>query len=145
MKYDDLQKLKGAIKDSVSSWVDDKIEALFPNQVYTRTFLKRGFTNWISREDVRVNKYLDTVFLFLSSDGSTIDSDAMVDLLLDMFGEMKRSTYQTGFADIEIGGGEVVVRLPHNLFIDMLTGGTDTVKFGRADFEELKDLLNIEN
>lgn len=141
MKYKDLAKMKGALKDCVSEWVNGKIDVIFPSQVTTRTFLKRGFANWIKREDLKLNKWMDTAFLFLASEDE-IDSDSMVDVLLDMFDEMKKQTYPTSFADFEIGGGEVVIRLPHNFFIDILTGGTDTFKFGREDFEELKDLLN---
>lgn len=142
MKYTDLAKLKGKLKDSLIEWIGDKIDAIFPNQVTTRTFMKRGVTNWVKREDVKLNKWMDTAFLFLAGENNEIDSNAMVDVLLDMFSEMKKKVYPTGFADLEIGGGEVVVSLPHNFFIDMLTGGTDTIKFTRDDFEEIKDLLN---
>ena len=138
MKIDDVNAFKGAVKDAVVSWGNKKIEELFKGKPIEQ-FAKKALKNFITREDEKINRYVDNAFLFLADETGTIDSDTAIDDICSMFLEMKESNYQLGPVDLKVGNGQVAVNLPHNFLLDMLTGGMGVVKFTKEDFLELKN------
>lgn len=138
MKIDDVNAFKGAVKDAFRGWGEKKIDELFKGKPVGH-FMKKGLNNFIAREDVKINSYIDNAFLFLADETGTIDSDMAIDDICSMFLEMKESNYQLGPVDLRVGNGQVAVNLPHNFLLDMLTGGMGVIKFTKEDFLELKN------
>lgn len=141
MKYEDKSKFIGEVKTAVQEWAEGKIDALFPNKPQARALLKRGLNNWLTREDERVNRMLDTALLFVADERGTIDSDVVVDILGALFKEMDVQRYQLGIVEVMAGKGEVVVSLPQNMYLDMIVGRLGTVRFTVDDLKELKELM----
>lgn len=141
MKTEDLNALKGKMKDAAVKWSHQQIDGLFPEQPKARALLKNGAANLIGRWDAEVNKGLDMAFVLFGDQSGTIDSDTMVDMVLDMLQEMPQQSYEFGPFALTAGKGEVAVRWERSFVVDMLTGGMDGVRFTRADFAEIKNLI----
>lgn len=141
MKYEDKSKFIGEVKTAVQEWAEGKVDALFPNKPQARALLKRGLNNWLTREDERVNRMLDTALLFVADERGTIDSDAVVDMVADLLTEMEVQRYQMGIVEVMAGKGEVVVSLPQNVYLDMIVGRLGTVRLTVDDLMELKGLM----
>lgn len=139
MKIKDVNALKGAVKDAVLSWGGKKIDELFKNRTAVAVMAKRGLGNYVANYDERINKYVDSAFLFLADEQGNIDSDCVVDMLCDLLEQMEQKNYPIGPIEAKIGAGEVAVELPHNFLLDMLTGGMSVIKFRKEDFLELKN------
>ncbi len=142
MKREDLNQFKGEIKTAIQSWGESKIDSLFPQKAHTRTILKKGLNNFLSKKDALINKWLDTGFLFVADENGVIDSDVMVDTLVSLFEEMEVREYQLDVAKLTIGKGQAVIDLPHNFLLDMFVGNLGSIKFTSDDIGELKNLLN---
>ena len=142
MKKEDLNQFKGEVKDAIRSWGESKIDSIFPKKAQARTFFKNGFNNLLSREDSRVNKWLDTAFLFIANEDGTVDSDVMIDTLAGLFQEMDVKEYLHGMIKMVVGKGEAVISLQQNFMLDMLVGDLGSLKFTVADIQELKEFFN---
>lgn len=142
MKKEDLNMFKGEIKDAIQQWGEGKIDTLFPQKAATKSFFKNAFNNLLSREDSRINKWLDTAFLFIADKNGTIDSDVMIDTVDSLFKEMDSKEYDFGMVHVVVGKGEVIIGFPRNILFDMLVGNMGSVKFTSEDIGELKDYLN---
>lgn len=142
MKKEDLNQFKGEIKDALQNWGESKIDAMFPNRPMVKSLLKRGLDNSIVRFDSRINKGLDTAFLFFADSNGVIDSDTMVDMIKDIFKEMDVKTYHFGFVDAVVGKGEAILSVQGNDWIDMLLGDFGSVKFTVDDIDEIKGFIN---
>ena len=141
MKRKDVAKMKGDIKTAAMRWAEGKIDGILPNQPAMRAMLKKGVGNVMSAYDVEVNKWMDMAFMVLG-DGEEVNSEIMVDTLLDVYGETRTEVMQAGGVTLTVGGGELKVQMPDNVMIRLLMGGNDTVKFTREDFAEIKEVLN---
>lgn len=84
MKIDDVNAFKGAVKDAVVSWGNKKIEELFKGKPIEQ-FTKKALKNFITREDEKINGYVDNAFLFLADETGAVDSDTVIDDLLFLF------------------------------------------------------------
>lgn len=142
MKKKDLSKLKGDVKLAMLRWIDGKINSMLPNQPVLKAILKRGSENVMRNYDVQLNKWMDMAFI-LFGDGQEVDSSMMIDLLLDAFDETKPIQHVTSVGSFTVGGGEIIIQLPNNMFTNLLFSGADTVKFTREDFAEIKEFLNV--
>lgn len=142
MKIDDVNRFKGEVKSAMQVWGNTKIDVLFQNKAAARTFMKNGLNNMMSRFDEKINNYIDYLFLFVADENGMVDSDTMIDTMASLFKEMQPRKYPMGFADVSVGNGELVVQLPHNLFLEMLVGDLGKVTLTTDDLLEFKNLLN---
>lgn len=141
MKRKEAAKVKGDIKAAAMQWAGGKVDAIFPNQPAMRVMLKKGVENTVKRYSAEADKWMDMVFALLG-DGQDIDTDGMIDLLLDVYAETKAEQVKVMGCNLTIGAGEVKIQMPDNAIIRLLIGGNDTVKFTRDDFAEIKGMLN---
>lgn len=140
MRIEDVNRFKGEIKTAFQAWGESKIDELFPNSAMGRTFAKNGLNNAMNRYDSRLNEGIETLFMFVSKDGS-VDTDTMIDGMAQMFKEMKPSEYDMSGFHLSVGNGELAVDLPRNIFLDMLVG-TSRLRFTSEDILEFKNYLN---
>lgn len=143
MKAEDLNKFKGEIKSAMQAWGEAKIDELLPGKAAAKTFIKNGLNNMMNRHDQKLNEYIDYFFMFVADEKGTIDSDVMVDTVAGMFKEINPAQeYHLGMVDITVGGGEMAVHLPDNMFLNLLVGNRGVVKFTADDILDFKNLLN---
>lgn len=141
MKYADIAEFTGKCKTAIQQWGDKKIDELFPNKPQLRVFAKRGLDNILTRHDARINKAIDTAMLFVADGNGCIDSDVMIDTLVDLFKEMDVQKYDLWGIGLGVGKGAVTLDFPHNFVYDMLIGNLGQVKFTAEDILELKDMF----
>lgn len=142
MKADDVNKFKGQLKTALSDWADNKIEELLPARPTARTFIKRAVNNLLTKEDAKINGWVDTAFLFIADEKGVVDSDTLVDTAADLFKEMEKKEYAVMGMTFTIGKGELIVNLPTNVLLDMLVGNLSSVTFTTDDLLEFKNYLN---
>lgn len=141
MKIEDVNQFKGQLKTAMQSWAESKVDELFANKPSARVFMKNGINNIMNRFDCKINSYIDTMFMFVADKDGVVDSDVMVDTLANLFKEMEERKYPMGMVDVTVGNGQLVIDLPHNLFLEMLVGDLGKVKFTTEDIKEFKNLL----
>lgn len=141
MKIEDVNQFKGEVKSAFQQWGESKIDELFPERAAARTFMKNGLNNMLNRFDGKINGYVDMFFLFVADESGTVDSDTMIDSLAGLFKEMKERKYPVGMVDVTVGNGQLVIDLPHNLFLEMLVGDLGKVKFTTEDIKDFKNYL----
>lgn len=141
MKVNNVNKLKGILKDSLQSWVNSKVDAIIPERTTAKVFAKNCLNNLIARNEEKLDKLIDGFFLIAADEKGSIDSDKMIDLLVEIFKEMPKKEYNFGSFEIEAGCGEVNICFPHNFLVDMFFGDLGIVKFTTEDFTELKKMI----
>lgn len=139
MKINDVNALKGSVKDAAMSWGCKKIDELLKNRDTARMFAKRALGNFIARQDEKINSYVDNAFLLLADEAGSIDSDSAIDMFCGLLEEMKQQSYPLGPMVAKVGAGEVAFELPHNFLLDMFTGNMGVIKLTKDDFLELKN------
>lgn len=141
MKIEDVNQFKGAIKAALQDWGNARIDELLPQKAAPKVFLKNGLNNVLSRYDAHINKWVDSIFIFVADEGGSIDSDTMIDTLVGMFKEMPKKEYSFGSFSAVAGSGEVVISFPHNFLMDMLVGDMGSVRITTEDILEIKSLI----
>lgn len=139
MKIDDVNVLKGSVKDAIVSWGNKKIDELFRNRATVAVLAKRGLNNFVALHDEKFNTYIDNAFMFLADENGNVDSDNMVDMLCELLTQMEQRSYTMGPMTAKIGAGVVAFELPHNFLLDMFTGNMGVIKLTKEDFLELKN------
>lgn len=142
MRIDDVNTFKGKAKTAMQSWANKQIDQVMKDMPTIKTFAKNGVNNLMCRFDCQLNKYIDYFFLFAADQNGVINTDTMVDMLADMFVELPKSEYNLCGFRMEVGGGQAVVSLPNNMFLESLIGGLGALRFTREDILEFKNLLN---
>ena len=84
MKVTDINKFKGDLKTAVQEWGENRIDELFPNSPSKKVFLKRGFTNWLSKKDGNLNKMIDNSLFFITDENGVVDTDSAIDMILSL-------------------------------------------------------------
>jgi len=141
MKIEDVNQLKGMIKNVLQDWGNAKIDEMLPKKAAPKAFLKNGLNNMLTRYDANINKWVDNIFLFIADENGIIDSDTMIDTLADIFKEMPKKEYSYGSFGVVAGGGEVIISFPHNFLMDMLVGDMGSIKFTTEDILDFKGLF----
>lgn len=141
MKIEDVNQFKGTIKNALQDWGNAKIDEMLPKRAGAKAFLKNGLGNMLTRYDAYVNKWVDSIFLFVADENGAINSDTMIDTLSDIFSEMPKKEYSFGSFGIVAGAGEVIISFPHNFLMDMLVGDMGSVKFTTEDILEIKNFF----
>lgn len=141
MKIEDVNQFKGVMKNALQGWGNAKIDEMLPQKAAPKALLKNGLNNLLARYDADINKWADSIFLFVADENGVIDSDTMVDTLAGIFKEMPKKEYSYGSFSAVAGNGEIVISFPHNFLIDMLVGDMGSVRLTIEDILEIKSLI----
>lgn len=141
MRIEDVNQFKGQLKSAMQSWAESKVDELFANRPSARVFMKNAVNNLMNRWDSKINSYVDTMFVFVADKDGIVDSDHMIDTLANLFKEMDERKYPMGMVDVTVGKGQLLIELPHNLFLEMLVGDLEKVTFTTEDIKDFKNLL----
>jgi hypothetical protein len=137
----DISAFKGNIKDAITSWAGGQIDNLLPNRVASRAILKNAVGNCLNRYSEEVDKGVDTLFLLLGDKEGNINSDTMVDTLCGMLDDMNPKCYDMGPFNATIGKGVIDIRLPNNIFSELVAGDLGGVKITTSDLKQIKNFL----
>ena len=141
---DEMGKLKIDLLDNIQEWANYKIDALVtsrPKLKLASTYLKRGVRNWVAKETGRINNTIDNILLFVADENGNVNTDVLINDLVEMFKAMDVQNVKMGIFDIEYGKGEVKINIPHNPILDMLMGDLGQVKITTEDILEIKELF----
>ena len=141
MTVESLEEFHGVIRDAVEDWCSSKIDEMLPKSPVSKSLLKNGLRNVLTRYEDVVKKWADCLFLLVADVDGVIDSDTMVDTMADVFNELPQQEYHGGGISAKMGKGSIVVEFPRNIFIDMLVGSTGSVRLTSDDILELKDII----
>lgn len=142
---EETSKLAADVKLSVRTWAENKIDELCetrPRLKAASVYLKRGLNNWLDREEKQVDDMVDTLALFVADSEGKIDADMLIDDAVKMFREMDKNFFELGAFNIEYGKGEVIIHIPHNVFLDLIFGDLGQIKISADDLLELKNLMS---
>ncbi len=139
MRVTDINAFKGQLKDAILDWTGSLVDQMLPNKVAARTMFKNAIGNVLARADGKVNQLVDTAFLMFGDVDGAIDTHSTIDLLCDMLKEMKPTNYSLGMIDVTVGGGEIKVEFPHNIFSDLIVGDLGGARITTSDIKELKN------
>lgn len=139
MRVTDINAFKGQLKDAILDWTGSLVDQMLPNKVAARTMFKNAIGNVLARADGKVNQLVDTAFLMFGDVDGAIDTHSTIDLLCDMLKEMKPTSYSLGMLDVTVGGGEIKVEFPHNIFSDLIVGDLGGARITTSDIKELKN------
>jgi hypothetical protein len=137
-----MMRLTHDLKEAARVWAEAKIDELFGQGGMVATYAKRGLRNYMASKDETITKGVSAVSMFVRDEHGRIDTDALMDDMLEAFKQMKRQeTYVAGMK-IEYGQGEVLVPVPHGLLYDMVFGRFGTIRITADDIAELKGLIS---
>lgn len=141
---EETAKLTGNIKVAFRNWANKKIDQLAsdrPKLKAASVYLKRGLSNYMEREDQRINSIVDGVSLFVADKDGKINTDMLIDDAVSMFKGMDMNFAEVGPFNIEYGKGAVTINIPHNIFFDMIFGDLGQVRITADDLIEIKDMI----
>lgn len=141
MKTNDINLLKGHLKDAALSWVDSQIDYLLPNKATGRAILKNAANNILARYDAKINEGIDGAFILFADSKGNIDSDTVVDSLCSMLEEMSVSDFTLGSFATRIGKGEICVDFPRSFLSELIAGDIGGVKITTEDIKQIKNYL----
>ena len=142
MRVSDVNAFKGQFKDAALKWVSSLVDQMLPTKVAARTLFKNAIGNALARLDGKINQMVDTAFIMFGDANGVIDTDSTIDLLCDMLKEMPHKEYSFGMVGLKVGGGEILIDFPHNIFSDLLVGDLGGVKFTTEDIKQIKNYLS---
>ena len=141
MKTNDINLLKGHVKDAALSWIDSQIDLLLPNKAAGRAILKNAANNIAARFDSKINEGIDGAFLLFADSAGNIDSDTVVDSLCSMLEEMNVSDYSLGPFATTVGKGEICIDFPRSFLSELIAGDIGGVKITTEDIKQIKNFL----
>lgn len=141
MKTNDINLLKGHVKDAALSWIDSQIDLLLPNKAAGRAILKNAANNIAARFDSKINEGIDGAFLLFADSAGNIDSDTVVDSLCSMLEEMNVSDYSLGPFATRVGKGEICIDFPRSFLSELIAGDIGGVKITTEDIKQIKNFL----
>lgn len=141
---ENIAELTGNMKNAVREWANGKIDELSagrPGLKAASVYLKRGLSNWMEREDMRINSMAESISLFVADKDGNIDTDMLIDDAVAMFREMDVNYAEIGGFGIEYGKGAVTVSIPRGVFLDMIFGDLGHVRITAEDLLEIKEAM----
>lgn len=141
---EEINKFKSDLKNNIQAWTEDKIDKLSatrPKLKAASVYMKRGLNNWLAREDMKINKLVDNMLLFVTDENGNINTDIIIDDLIKMFKDMDVRQAQVGFINVEYGKGEVKINIPHSPLLDLVFGDLGQVKITSEDILEIKKMF----
>lgn len=136
MKFDDLYRLKGSVKDAAVKWAHLMVDRMLPDSPKIKSLFKNGAHNLVVRYDEKANAIIDGLSLLLADESGVVDSDRLVDAVADVLDEMPVTYLNLFVFRIEVGNGEVILRLPS------IVGDLQGVRLTREDIQEMKRFIN---
>lgn len=139
-------ELTGNIKVAMKNWANGKIDELAANRPKLKAasvYLKRGLSNYMEREDKRINSMVDGISLFVADKDGNIDTDMLIDDAVAMFKSMDVASYDVGAFNIEYGKGTITLNIPHNFFLDMIFGDLGQIRITADDLLEIKQMIGV--
>lgn len=140
-----LAEFKDNILDAFRIWIEERVDSLAesnPRLKVASVYLKRGARNYISRERGEISGMIDNVSLFLCDENGNIDTDMLLDDLMQMFRDMEEVPFGAGLVRGTFGNGAIRFVLPDNPVINLLFGDIGAIKITDSDLLELKNLLS---
>lgn len=140
--------LKADVKDNVTKWAIHKMDQLCEGRPSLKTaspYLKRGVKNFIARSGEKIEHITDSLLMFVTDEQGNIDTDIIINDLVEMFKLMEVHQERIGSLLVEYGNGEITVNIPHNPFMDMIFGELGQVKITAEDILEIKDMFSTNN
>lgn len=144
------EELKSRLSDVLPGWVDSRVEAMLQanpqvNAVAGR-YIKKGISNFLSRERDRIGKAVDTLFLFVGDTDGEVDISTLLNDLVSMVKGCKETALlDSGLLSVKAGGGNILKLETRNPFVAFLTGGTTALKLDENDIIGLRELISGEN
>lgn len=144
------EELKSRLSEVLPGWVDSRVEAMLQanpqvNAVAGR-YIKKGISNFLSRERDRIGKAVDTLFLFVGDADGEVDISTLLDDLVSMVKGCKETALlDSGLLSVKAGGGNILKLETRNPFVAFLTGGTTALKLDENDIIGLRELISREN
>lgn len=137
------EELKTGIKQALHTWLDDKVDTLFKRDGGfdpVAYYVKNGIRNAFCRYDAQIDRYIDTLSMFVGDEQGNINADKLMDDLIAMFGRMEQREATAGPLSIRYGAGEIVITLPDHPISQLLLPWR-SIKLTTDDLSELKALL----
>ena len=120
---EELCKFKGDVKTAIYRWCTSMIDSLFAGKAGLEPvayYAKNGISNAIDRYDEQLNRYIDYAAMFVSDKDGKIDTDKLIDDLVEIYKSTEKRTEVLLGMKVEYGAGEIVIYPPDNPFINML-------------------------
>jgi hypothetical protein len=133
--------MKEAVKTAVKQWAEEKIDTLFGRGHVVAHYMKRGLTNYLARMDSQADKAVDMLTLFAGDEAGNVDTDKVVEDMMQLFREMEVRKTQLGMLNVRYGEGRIVVDVPHSALYDMVFGKYGTITITADDILELKEMI----
>lgn len=141
---EELGKFKSDLKTNMQAWAEGKINDLGKTQPRLKTasvYLKRGLNNWLEREDKHINRIVDNLTLFIADEKGQINTDIIIEDLMEMFKGMEVQEMELGMFHVAYGKGEINISIPHNPMLDIIFGNLGHVKITADDLLEMKEMF----
>lgn len=144
------EELKSRLSEVLPGWVDSRVEAMLQanpqvNAVAGR-YIKKGISNFLSRERDRIGKAVDTLILFVGDADGEVDISTLLDDLVSMVKGCKETALlDSGLLSVKAGGGNILKLETRSPLVTFLTGGTTALKLDENDIIGLRELISGEN
>ena len=120
---EELCKFKGDVKTAIYRWCTSMIDQLFAGNAGLEPvayYAKNGISNAIDRYDEQLNRYIDYAVMFVADKQGKIDTDKLIDNLVEIYRGTDKRTEDLFGMKVEYGSGEIVIYPPDNPFVNML-------------------------
>lgn len=120
---EELCKFKGDVKAAIYRWCTSMIDQLFAGKAGLEPvayYAKNGISNAIDRYDEQLNRYIDYAVMFVADKEGKIDTDKLIDDLVEIYRSTEKRTEDVLGMKLEYGAGEIVIYPPDNPFVNML-------------------------
>lgn len=142
-------ELKNKLISSLHQWADGRIDAFFvqnPQFKPVSVYLKRGVKNILTREDKKMESWIDNAMLFLADENGDYNPEILFDDAMAVFKDMPEKPFNIGPLQGISGKGAIKLEMPSNPLTSFLFGdsGGMRVTLSHADFEELRAIFTEE-
>lgn len=135
---DNLGEFKARMKSAFGNWISSLITSADELPSAMKTILNRASNNIIHRYDNEIEKVFDTITVLFGNESGAIDTDVIVNDLLNLINIPARSTTIAGF-NVTFGENEISVEIPKNILTQLI--GIGKVKINQGDINQLIELM----
>lgn len=135
---DNLGEFKAKMKSAFENWIGSLINSADELPSAMKTILNRASTNIIHRYENEIEKVFDTITVLFGNESGAIDTDVIVNDLLNLMNIPARSTTIAGF-NVTFGENEISVEMPKNILTQLI--GIGKVKINQSDINQLIELM----
>ena len=135
---DNLGEFKAKMKSAFENWIGSLITSADELPSAMKTILNRASNNIIHRYDNEIEKVFDTIAVLFGNESGAIDTDVIVNDLLNLINIPARSTTIAGF-NVTFGENEISVEMPKNILTQLI--GIGKVKINQGDINEFLEMI----